>query len=95
MESVIKYLTNKVSDAFEKCGYERRLGQVSVSDRFDLCQFQCNGSFEGAKLYKKAPLMIAEQIAEILRQDSEFKAVDAVRPGFINITLTDEFLTKA
>ncbi len=95
MESVIKYLTNKVSDAFEKCGYERRLGQVSVSDRFDLCQFQCNGSFEGAKLYKKAPLMIAEQIAEILRQDSEFKAVDAVRPGFINMTLTDEFLTKA
>lgn len=95
MESVIKHLTNKVSDAFEKCGYERRLGQVSVSDRFDLCQFQCNGSFEGAKLYKKAPLMIAEQIAEILRQDSEFKAVDAVRPGFINITLTDEFLTKA
>jgi len=95
MESVIKYLTNKVSDAFEKCGYERRLGQVSVSDRFDLCQFQCNGSFEGAKLYKKAPLMIAEQIAEILRQDSDFKAVDAVRPGFINITLTDEFLTKA
>ncbi|MBE6891549.1 MAG: arginine--tRNA ligase [Ruminococcaceae bacterium] len=95
MESVIKHLTNKVSDAFEKCGYERRLGQVSVSDRFDLCQFQCNGSFEGAKLYKKAPLMIAEQIAEILRQDSEFKAVDAVRPGFINITLTDEFLTRA
>lgn len=95
MESVIKHLTNKVSDAFEKCGYERRLGQVSVSDRFDLCQFQCNGSFEGAKLYKKAPLMIAEQIAEILRQDSEFKAVDAVRPGFINITLTDDFLTKA
>ncbi len=95
MESVIKHLTNKVSDAFEKCGYERRLGQVSVSDRFDLCQFQCNGSFEGAKLYKKAPLMIAEQIAEILRQDSEFKAVDAVRPGFINITLTDEFLTEA
>ncbi len=95
MESVIKHLTNKVSDAFEKCDYERRLGQVSVSDRFDLCQFQCNGSFEGAKLYKKAPLMIAEQIAEILRQDSEFKAVDAVRPGFINITLTDEFLTKA
>ena len=95
MESVIKHLTNKVSDAFEKCGYERRLGQVSVSDRFDLCQFQCNGSFEGAKLHKKAPLMIAEQIAEILRQDSEFKAVDAVRPGFINITLTDEFLTKA
>ncbi|MBQ6809312.1 MAG: arginine--tRNA ligase [Clostridia bacterium] len=95
MESIIKHLTNKVSDAFEKCGYERRLGQVSVSDRFDLCQFQCNGSFEGAKLYKKAPLMIAEQIAEILRQDSEFKSVDAVRPGFINITLTDEFLTKA
>ena len=95
MESVIKHLTNKVSDAFVKCGYERRLGQVSVSDRFDLCQFQCNGSFEGAKLYKKAPLMIAEQIAEILRQDSEFKAVDAVRPGFINITLTDDFLTKA
>ena len=95
MESVIKHLTNKVSDAFEKCGYERRLGQVSVSDRFDLCQFQCNGSFEGAKLYKKAPLMIAEQIAEILRQDSEFKSVDAVRPGFINITLTDEFLVKA
>lgn len=95
MISVIRYLTDKVSDAFEKCGYERRLGAVSVSDRFDLCQFQCNGAFEGAKLYKKAPPALAEEIATALRSDPELKTVEAVRPGFINITVEDSFIADA
>lgn len=94
MESVIKYLTDKVSDKFEELGYNRNLGQVSVSNRFDLCQFQCNGAFEGAKLYKKPPIKIAEEVAALLKEDRDIKKVEAFHPGFINISITDEFIVQ-
>ena len=63
MQSITKILTGIVSDAFDKCGYDSKLGAVTASDRLDLCQFQCNGAFAGAKLYKKAPFMIADDVA--------------------------------
>ena len=59
MRKITAILTDAVSDAFEACGYDRTLGTVSVSDRMDLCQFQCNGAFAAAKLYKKAPVPVA------------------------------------
>ena len=86
------FLTNRVADAFEACGYDRALGTVTVSDRLDLCQFQCNGAFGGAKLYRKAPAMIANDVAAKLREDAMFAAVDVAMPGFLNMTLTDEAL---
>ncbi len=86
------FLTNRVADAFEACGYDRALGTVTVSDRLDLCQFQCNGAFGGAKLYRKAPAMIANDVAAKLREDAMFAAVEVAMPGFLNITLTDEAL---
>lgn len=92
MEKITKILTDAVSAAFESCGYDRALGAVTVSDRMDLCQFQCNGAFSGAKLYKKAPYIIANDVAAKLREDSRFAGVEAVKPGFLNLTLTDEYL---
>ncbi len=94
MTNIINDLTKIVSEAFEECGYDKSLGAVSVSDRLDLCQFQCNGAFAGAKLYKKAPFMIADEVAEKISKNEIFKSVEMVKPGFINITLNDESILK-
>ncbi|MBQ8826446.1 MAG: arginine--tRNA ligase [Oscillospiraceae bacterium] len=92
MNTITKILTEKVSAAFEKCGYDSKLGLVTASDRLDLCQFQCNGAFSGAKLYKKAPFMIADDVAAVLKEDGIFSKVEVVKPGFLNLTLSDEYM---
>ena len=92
MKKLTARLTETVSAAFEKCGYDPALGSVSVSDRLDLCQFQCNGALSGAKIYHKAPIIIAKEVAEALSGASEFSKIEAVPPGFINLTLSDGFL---
>ncbi len=92
MKAITDTLTEIVSSAFEKCGYNYGLGTVSVSDRMDLCQFQCNGAFAGAKLYKKAPFIIAEEVAALLRENPAIGKADVAKPGFLNITLSDDYL---
>lgn len=94
MQRITEILTSKVSAAFEKCGYDAKLGIVGVSDRPELCQFQCNGSFQAAKLYKKAPLVVAGEVCEILNADSAIESATAVPPGFININITDGYMTE-
>ena len=93
MEIITEFLAGIVGDAFEKCGYDRSMGRVTMSDRLDLCQFQCNGAFEGAKRYKKAPFMIADEVVAAMDK-SLFSKAEAVRPGFINLTLSDSELLK-
>ncbi len=93
METVIKELSAVVSDAFERCGYDRSLGSVIVSNRPDLCHYQCDGAFRGAKAYGKAPLAIASEVAELLKGNPVFAEAAAAAPGFINLTLSDEKIT--
>ena len=90
--SITKILTDKLSAAFAECGYSAELGTVVTSDRPDLCQFQCNGAFAGAKLYHKAPRIIAADAAAKLEGDADLEKVEVVGAGFINITVSDEFL---
>lgn len=92
MKKITTILSQVVSEAFEKCDYDPTLGNVSVSDRMDLCQFQCNGAFAGAKLYKKAPFMIANEVKAVLEQNKIFSKVEVANPGFLNLTLTDTYL---
>ncbi len=94
-------ITDKLSKifqkAFEEAGYDKNYGDVVVSNRRDLCQFQCNGSMKGAKTYKKAPIMIANDVvAKVMESDEAdiFKRVEAINPGFININLKDEYIAK-
>ena len=94
MNTLTKILTDKAAEAFEACGYSAELGAVTVSDRPDLCQFQCNGAFAGAKLYRKAPRMIASEVAEKLAADPDIKKAEAVGAGFINLDLTDDYLLR-
>ena len=95
MKTITPILTEIVSDAFRQCGYEPSLGIVTSSDRLDLCQFQCNGAFGGAKLYKKPPFVIAGEVAEKLREQPIFSKAEAFKPGFINLNLSDAYLLEA
>ena len=85
MKKWIERLTEELSDAFERAGYDRSYGKVTLSNRPDLCEYQCNGAMAGAKAYKKAPIQIAGDVVEQLQDSPVFSAAEAVMPGFINL----------
>ena len=91
MEKILDIITVKMQQAFTDAGYDASFGRVTVSNRPDLCEYQCNGALAAAKQYKCAPIMIANAVAEKL-DAADFSMVDAVMPGFINLKLSDTFL---
>jgi arginine--tRNA ligase len=93
MESILEVLTKKFEAVFEKASYDKSYATVGVSNRPDLCEFQCNGAMSLAKLYKKKPLDIALEVVEKLKEDKAFSKLEAVPPGFINMSLSNEFLS--
>lgn len=92
MKLLTELLSEMFATAFSSCGYDENLGQVVVSNRLDLCQFQCNGSFAGAKLYKKSPVSIANEVVNQIQKGTIIIKSQVVPPGFINITINDKFL---
>lgn len=92
MKKVIFMIEEAVKKAFLDCGYEERFGICGVSNRPDLCQYQCNGALAAAKAYKKAPLAIAGEVAAKLADNSMFSKAEAVAPGFLNMNISDSFL---
>ncbi|MBE5883042.1 MAG: arginine--tRNA ligase [Lachnospiraceae bacterium] len=94
MKKILDMLTEEMQKAFEAAGYEGALGRVTVSNRPDLCEYQCNGAMAGAKQYKKAPIMIANDVAAKLVNSKVFQEVEAVAPGFLNLKITEEFLLE-
>lgn len=92
METILELISNDVKKAFSKCNYSSQYGNVSLSNRPDLCQFQCNGAMIASKTYKKAPIIIANEVVNVLKKCSHIETVSSVMPGFINITLTDKFI---
>lgn len=92
MKKVIDQITDVVSEAFEIAGFDPALGKCTVSNRPDLCQYQCNGAMAGAKLYHKAPFLIAQQVVDVLAAENVFSKVEMVRPGFINLDLNAAYL---
>ena len=92
MKKIIDYIAEELADAFEKAGYDRAYGKVTLSNRPDLCEYQCNGAMAGAKAYKKAPFMIAENVVALLKDSACMEEVEVVKPGFINIRLKKAFV---
>lgn len=92
MKNIITLLQEEISAAFEKAGYEQKYAKVTLSNRPDLCQYQCNGALAAAKQYHKAPIQIANEVVEKLADSSTFKEIVAQMPGFINMTVSDAFL---
>ena len=91
MEKILDIITAKMQQAFADAGYDANFGRVTVSNRPDLCEYQCNGALSAAKQYKCAPIQIAKAVAEKL-DAADFSMIDAVMPGFINLKLSDTFL---
>lgn len=91
MEKILDIITEKMRRAFEDAGYAPDFGRVTVSNRPDLCEYQCNGALAAAKKYHCAPIQIAKAVAEKL-DAADYSMVDAVMPGFINLKLSDDFL---
>lgn len=92
MKRVLDLISAELMTGFAACGYERELGRATLSNRPDLCEFQCNGAMGAAKKYKKAPLAIAGEVVEKLKSNKMFVNVESVRPGFINLKISVAFL---
>lgn len=92
MKKILDVISDEMKKAFAAAGYAEELGKVTLSNRPDLCEYQCNGAMAGAKQYKKAPIMIATEVAKELENSTVFEEVSAVNPGFLNMKLKPEFL---
>ena len=91
MKKVLDIITEKMQQAFTDAGYDAAFGRVTVSNRPDLCEYQCNGALSAAKEYKCAPIQIAQAVVQKL-DANDYSMVEAVMPGFINLKLSDAFL---
>ena len=94
MELLTDRLSKTVMDAFEAAGFDKTLGTVKASNRPDLCEFQCSGAMSGAKLYKKNPMEIAEEVAGRLEGAGDISEITVAAPGFININISPELLCE-
>ena len=92
MKKLMELMAEELASAFEKAGYDPEYGKVTVSNRPDLCEYQCNGAMAGAKVYKKAPFMIADDVVVYLKESKIFSMAEVVKPGFINLRVKEEFL---
>ena len=90
--SIIKELNEDISKLVKEAGYEAENLVLQPSGRRDLGEFQLNDAMTLAKTYKKSPRLIAEDIIKVLEQDNRFTNLNIAGPGFINITLTDQYL---
>ena len=94
MRKILDLITDEMVKAFDAAGLDAKYAKVTVSNRPDLCEYQCNGAMAAAKEYKKAPIMIAEEVVAQLKDNAMFESVEAVKPGFLNLKLNNEFVAS-
>lgn len=95
MKKLLDLMSEEFAKAFASCGYDGKYAKVSISNRPDLCEYQCNGAMAAAKEYKKAPFMIADEIVSYIKESGNtemFSMIEMVKPGFINLVLSPAFL---
>lgn len=92
MKKILDQITGEIQNAFEACGYSSEFAKVTLSNRPDLCEYQCNGALAAAKTYKKAPIIIAQEVVAKLEGNPMFSIAEALKPGFINLNLQDAYL---
>ena len=92
MKKILDLITDEVTKAFTECGYDAKYAKVTLSNRPDLCEYQCNGAMAAAKEYKKAPFMIADEVVEKLAVNPMFAMAESVKPGFLNLKIDAAYL---
>ena len=93
MKKILDIITDEMRKAFAANGYDENFAKVTLSNRPDLCEYQCNGAMAAAKTYKKKPIDIANGVVEQLKDSKVFEEVNAVMPGFINLKVDASFLS--
>ena len=93
MKKILDMISQEVMDAFAACGYDAAYGKTGISNKPDLCEYQCNGAMAAKKVYGKAPILIAQEVVEKLQGNPVFEEAAAVNPGFINIKVSGSFLS--
>ena len=94
MKKMLDQITVELERAFEACGYEARYAKVTISNRPDLCEYQCNGALAAAKQYHKAPMVIAGEVLAALGDTDIFEEASAAAPGFINLKVGGGLLQR-
>lgn len=94
MDRILDRITEEIVKGFTKAGYDEKYAKVTLSNRPDLCEYQCNGAMAAAKAYKKAPIMIANDVIGALEGNDVFESIEAVNPGFINMKITKAFVAE-
>lgn len=94
MKKILDIIEQELIHAFVNCGYSDKYARVTLSNRPDLCEYQCNGALAAAKEYKKAPITIANEVVDSLKDSTLFEMKEAVMPGFINLKLSTSFLSN-
>ena len=92
MKKILDLITDEVTKAFTECGYDAKYAKVTLSNRPDICEYQCNGAMAAAKEYKKAPFMIADEVVEKLAVNPMFVMAESVKPGFLNLKIDEAYL---
>ena len=93
MKKILDLIAAELKPAFAACGYDEAYAKVTLSNRPDLCEYQCNGAMAAAKAYKKKPIDIANEVVERLTGNALFSEIAAVMPGFINLKLAPSYLS--
>lgn len=94
MKTLLEQITIEMKEAFRTAGYDEAFAKVTLSNRPDLCEYQCNGAMAAAKTYKKAPIMIANDVVSAIPESSCFASAEAVAPGFINLKIDPAFVAE-
>lgn len=97
MEKLIEKLSRVFEETFQNLGYEGKYGKVTISNRPDLCEFQCNGAMAAAKTYKKAPIVIANEVVDAVKNTEKagwFEKIETVSPGFVNLVVAKDMLAQ-
>lgn len=92
MKTLLNLITREMEQAFQAAEYDASYAKVTLSNRPDLCEYQCNGAMAAAKAYRKAPIMIANDVVAKIQNSDCFEMVEAVNPGFINLKVKPSFV---
>lgn len=94
---ILKILEDIIKEELNKLHYEGYT-KVIKSNRPDLCDYQFDGVFKLASIYKKSPIEIGEEIVSSLNERGDFSKyfseVSFVKPGFINIKISDQLINE-
>lgn len=92
--SIITNLEKEIKGIIKNAGYEIENFSLQPSSRVDLGDYQINDAMSIAKTYHKNPHQIAEDIKNELEKSPKFTNINVAGPGFINISLKDEYLVE-